>query len=270
MVKKTSRTKVVRQIKETMNYKMFDRSDDNRITDVKTHRNLQKALSKYGWIPGIPLVANRNGSNRLIVKDGQHRLEIAEILGIPVCYVEEPISFDIAEINSTAKSWTIKDRVEKYSTEGKEQYQKGLEFSSTWNVPLSKSFALLGGVTMLSNLQPSFNEGRFKIKDEEWATNVALLHNQLISVSRHCKGSRLLLACMAIFRVPEFDPIRMVNNAERCREKLVSFSTRDAYLAMLEDVYNFGRKNMFGLKAAAIMTMKDRSMIKQKKKEKTV
>jgi hypothetical protein len=64
---------------------------------------------------------------------------------------------------------------------------------------------------------------------------------------------------MAITRVEEFDARRLIQNAERCREKLVAFSTREAFLDMLETVYNFGRNKLVGLKALATMALRDRN-----------
>jgi len=52
----------------------------------------------------------------------------------------------------------------------------------------------------------------------------------------------------------------MISNAGRCREKLVSYSTKEAYLDMLEDIYNFGRKNLLALKISAQQAMRDRAV----------
>lgn len=68
---------------------------------------------------------------------------------------------------------------------------------------------------------------------------------------------------MSVCRVPDFDAGRLLQCAARCRERLVSYSTRDAYLGMLEEVYNFGRKQLFGLKSAAVMAMRDRFPIRE-------
>jgi hypothetical protein len=52
----------------------------------------------------------------------------------------------------------------------------------------------------------------------------------------------------------------LIGGAERCREKLVSYSTRDAYLDLLESVYNFGRKQLVSLKLPAIEAMRKRNV----------
>lgn len=72
------------------------------------------------------------------------------------------------------------------------------------------------------------------------------------------KGARLTEACMAACRVPGFDAKRLLAGAERCRERLVPYATRDAYLDLLETLYNWGRKQLVGLKALAVMALRER------------
>lgn len=68
---------------------------------------------------------------------------------------------------------------------------------------------------------------------------------------------------MAACRVDGFEVERFIRGAERCREKLVAYSTRDANLEMMEEVYNFGRttKNLVPLKHLAIQAMRERSAV---------
>jgi hypothetical protein len=73
---------------------------------------------------------------------------------------------------------------------------------------------------------------------------------------------------MAVCRVEEFDPERLLHNAAKCRDKLVSYSTRDAYLGMLEQIYNFNRRQLVGLTALATMAMRERSATVASKKNK--
>lgn len=81
------------------------------------------------------------------------------------------------------------------------------------------------------------------------------------------RNTRFVEACMRVCRVEGFDSKRMLAGAERCREKLLSYSTMEAYLEMLEEVYNFGRKQLVGLKAAAMMAMRERNAIGKTRKD---
>ncbi len=253
---------VIRKIYRTTNYRLFQRSDENRPTDMKKHRRLLISMTKYGWIPSFPMVCRRDAENRLIVRDGQHRLVLAEKLGLSVHWVLEPIEFDIAVINCGAKPWVLRDYAEKYAANGVEPYRRGLDFAQQHKLPIGKAFALLGGTTTFNNVEPEFTDGTFKVKDQGWADAVAGLYSQMATLSPMLRNESFLAGCMAVCRVQEFDVGRLLRNAARCREKLVSYSTRDAYLDMLEAVYNWGRAKLFGLKTAAINAMRERNAAK--------
>jgi hypothetical protein len=124
---------------------------------------------------------------------------------------------------------------------------------------------LLSGRTSFRDCD-EFTSGGFKVKDRAWADSVAGTYGPMVKMSPEMKNARFLEACMCACRVPEFETKRLLQNAARCREKLASFSTRDAYLTMLEEVYNFGRSKLFGLKAAAMMVMRERNPIQQSRK----
>lgn len=256
--KATSRTRS-RKVNVTKNYRLFERSADNRQTKLKGRGKLIASLKTYSWLHSMPLSAYRNGDKKLIVKDGQHRLDIAAELGIPVPWVEEPIDFDISVVNSTAKIWQPIDHAEKWAAAGKREYQEGIEFAQRYKIAVGLSFALLSGTFHYSNVIDSFTRGTYKIKDRDWANRVAGIYSQMVALSPSLRRATFLQACAAVCRVPEFKEKRLLTCANRCRDKLASYSTRDAYLAMLEEVYNYGHKTMLGLKSSAIMVMRARN-----------
>lgn len=248
-----------RKIQATKNYRLFSRSDDNRPVDIKKHKKLLESMKKYGFLGCFPIVCFRDDKGTLIVKDGQHRLTIAESLGLAVHWVEEPVDFDIAEINTTAKIWQMKDYAERFAQSGIEAYQRGLDFAKDYKLPICIAFSMLAGNTGFTNIKDEFISGDFQIKDESWATSVARIYSPLCIMSPSVCNARFLEACMAVTRVPAFEDRRLLSNAERCREKLVSYSHRDAYLQMIEDIYNYGRKQLVPLKLQAVTVMRERS-----------
>jgi hypothetical protein len=246
-------------IRCTRDYRLFVRSTDNRVTDLKKHRRLKESMEQYGFLPSFPIVCHKNGSSIRQVKDGQHRLAIAESLGLPVWYVDEEVDFDVARVNSTAKVWTTQDYALKFSNNGVAAYTEGLEFAKQYKLPVGIAFAMLGGTTHFKNVDPAYVNGQFKVKDRAWANDVAGIYAPMVEMAPRLRNKAFLSACMAACRVSEFEAKRLLQNASRCREKLVNYSTRDACLSMLEEVYNFGRSKLFGLKTAAEMTMRERS-----------
>ncbi len=259
-----------KKIQSTRNYRLFERhTSENRPLDIKKHRKLHDSMKRYGFLESFPIVCHRNGDNHLIVKDGQHRLLIAETLSLPVHWVEEKVDFDVAVINCAAKIWGLRDYAQKFVANGHKAYQEGLDFSEDHGVPIGTAFALLAGTTSFGNCQNQFVDGTFKVRDRSWADAVAGIYAPLSLMAPALKNNRFVEACMAVCRIKDFDPKRLLANAERCREMLVSYSTRDAYLDMMETIYNFHRKQLVGLKTLAVMAMRERNVGRLKAKAKT-
>lgn len=254
-IRKSTETKV----RVTTNYRLFGNSADNRTLDVKRHKKLKESMKLYGFLACFPIICCRGKDKKLIVKDGQHRLAFAEELGLPVHWIEETIDFDVAIINNTPRVWALRDYAEMHSTQGRAVYQEGLAFAESHRLPVGMAFALLAGTTTFSNIQPAFVKGTFVIKDRTWADAVAGIYVPLVTLNRRLRTARMLEACMAVCRVKTFQAARLIQGAERCRDKLVPYSTREAYLEMLESIYNFGRSKLFPLKVEAVMAMKRRS-----------
>lgn len=262
----TAKNKSQSPVKITKNYRLFSRDGENRPLDMGKRKLLIASMKKHGFLPCYPIVCYRNGNKILFIKDGQHRLAVAESLELPVYWMETLINFDVAQVNCTQKTWQAIDYARKYADNGVVSYQKGLAFVEQYRLPVSRAFALLAGTVSYGNIKEAFVSGKFKIKDKPWAESVASLYLQTTALSPgSLRNATFLGAIMAVCRVKEFNPERFLKNAKRCRDRLVSYSTRDAYLTMMEEVYNFGRKTMLGLKSLSIMAMRDRDAIKTKK-----
>lgn len=249
------------KVNATKNYRLFARSDENRALVPEKHKRLLESMKQYGFLPEFPIVCYRDKNKNLVVKDGQHRLSIAETLGLTVHWVEESAPWDVAMVNSTARGWVPFDYAERYARQGKRDYEEGIEFMRAHGIPIGISFALLGGTTTFSNVQRDFLEGTFKVKDRKWAAAVAAVYGPFTVASKACRNARFIEACMAVCRIEGFSADRLLQNLGRCRDKLGAFASRDAYLEMLETIYNFGRKTLFALKNEAIMAMRRRNAV---------
>lgn len=252
------------KVNVTRNYRLFARSDDNRALVPHKHKRLMESMKLYGFLPEFPIVCYRDANKQLVVKDGQHRLSIAETLSLPVYWVEETCKWDVALVNSTPGIWIPLDYAQRYARQGKKDYEEALEFMASHRLPVGLAFALLAGTTSFGNLRRAFLTGEFRIKDREWADAVAEIYVPFAAASRHCRHARFAEACMAVCRVKGFEPRRLLQNLSRCRDKLAAYSNRDAYLEMLEEIYNFGRKTLYALKNEAIMAMRSRNFATKK------
>lgn len=255
------------KISVTKNYRLFGRSAENRPLDLKKHRKLEESMKEYGFLSCFPIVCLRGSEKELVVKDGQHRLAIAETLGLPVYWVEDTVDFDVAKINNAAKGWVVVDYARKFASNGIKDYEEGLRFAETHHLPAGIAFAMLGGYTGFTAVRSAYESGRFKIKDRAWAEAVANLYVPTCRLSHSVSNARFLHACMMACRVKEFDANRFLHNAERCREKLVQFGSTDAYLQMMEEVYNFNRSKMLPLRVFAQTAMRERNAVVKKRQQ---
>lgn len=242
-----------KKINHTSNYDLFHYGDDNRPLAMEQHGSLLESMRKYGFLSSFPISVVRDRKGRLIVKDGQHRLAIARQLGIGVYWIEEEVDYDVAEVSTTSKAWKPLDYAKKYATQGLPDYIEALDFATDRKIVPSIAFALLSGRgTFNSEVRAEFQSGEFRVTHRAWADNVARLFVGMTQVNRKLRASNFMLACAAVCRVPDFDCARMLSAAAKCREKLGQYSTRDAFLAMLESVYNFNRSAKVPLKFLAI------------------
>lgn len=249
------------KVNVTSNYRLFHNVIENRDLELPKHRKLRLSMQEYGFLASFPIVCIRNAALQLEVRDGQHRLAIAETLGLPVYWIEETVDFDIAKVNSTQKPWTILDYAANFSKRGVKSYSDLIEFSEKHGIGISLSACLLTGSLTFGNFSDQFYRGDFRITELNLAHNVAILFSEFLRADKRLKSARLVEALVASARVNGFDSDRLAGNVSRCQSKLKPYSTRDAYLGMLEEVYNYHQPKLVPLKMNAIQAMRARNPV---------
>lgn len=254
------------RILKTKKYGLFKRCTDNRPCEPERRKALMHSMKKYGWLASFPMSCKLD-KGVLIVKDGQHRLAIAEILQIEVVYVLESVDFDVAEVNSAQKTWVTADYAMRWANQGKEEFAKVLAFHEENRVPLGQAFAILAGTSSFSNVNESVKNGTYKITDLPYAESIVSIYKAFINASETINRGRILEACIMICRVPGFNTSRLIGGINKCRDKLVAYSTVDANLRMIEEIYNHGRQMTVPLKFEAESAMKQRNLANLKRKK---
>lgn len=252
-------------IRATKDYSLFDTSPDNRQLHIKKHKKLEASIKKYGCLPYWPIVVHRNGTGKMKILDGQHRLAFAEAQGLPVYFIVADQEFDIAEINNTQKVWQLLDYVEVFSAQGKRDYAEALDFSQEHGLCLGRALAVLAGNTTVSAVKDDVERGTYKIKDREYARRVASTYCPAVALEKSIRKDTFLDACMAACRVDDFEPNRFIEGAKKCRSKLINYSDKDSFLQMMEDIYNHNRRTLFPLRIKAIEVMRSRKIGKKDK-----
>jgi hypothetical protein len=250
-------------IASTKNYSLFDRSRENRPVNLSNRHRLRASMKEYGWLKAFPMFAQRTTNGRLIIIDGQHRFEIAKELGVAVRYIVDETKVDVVKLQGGA-SWVPKDYAGSFAQRGLKDYERVIEFAEKHNVPLTTAAALLAGTVCFGNVNTSFRDGSYKVKDELFADRVATIFSHMNAYGRFTSKRSCVDAIAACCRVGFFDVRRFLNNVKRCPEKLQPYATRDAVLLMMEEIYNYAQSKRVGLKAAAENAMRTRSAVGKK------
>lgn len=255
------------KLQRTRNYSQFAFSKDNRDVDMLNmkyqHNNLRKSMQQYGFLPSFPLMVSAvNG--KFIIKDGQHRFTFARELGLDVYFVVDETDIDVSEINQAQASWSVLDFAQRWSSSGRKDYWEAMAFSEKQGIPLSVAAAMLAGTTSFGNIALKFRDGSFRVTNRGFADNVANCYNALCSIKRGIRNSRLLAALYSCCLVDYFDAALFVKKAAKRTDLVVSCGTREAFLAMIDDIYNYGRNSRVPLAFDADAAVRARTPIKRK------
>lgn len=249
----------MKKINTTKNYGLFSLSQVNRPIDLKKHAGLKASMLEYGFLEEFPIVCLRDDNKNLIVWDGQHRFTIAQMLGLPIHWVEATSEFNVSKVNGGQRAWVPRDHAESWSRQGRQDYTELLLFCDQNNVSTGRGASLLAGTATFNNIIKSFIAGDFKIVDKTFAQQVAMSFTSITRINKLCNSARLIEALMAVHRVAEVDPERLAERIAKCPEMIKQHGTRDAYLTMIEDIYNFRKQTTLPVKFLAEKEMRLRN-----------
>lgn len=102
-------------IQRTTYYSQFRSISSNREVDMTHVRHLAEAIRNNNLLHLNPIIVNQD----LQIIDGQHRLEAAEQLKVPIYYVVDDgiKKTDIALLNSNQKNWSVMDYINYWTVE---------------------------------------------------------------------------------------------------------------------------------------------------------
>lgn len=238
------------KLQRTKDYSKFTFAKGNR--DVTPHRlrpqhkALKESMKKYGWLPFEPIgVYPENG--KLVITEGQHRFTFARELGLEIFYVIHEGAVDIAEINQCSATWSTKDYCKKWVADGHPEYQKAADFADQYGLSITVAFSMLAGTYCWGNVKQRFVQGDYKITNEKFATRVASLYKRLCLLNKDAKHQQCVNAIWACCLVPYFEDERLVRAATNRPEMIARAGTRQAWLEVLQEIYNFASRSKMPL-----------------------
>jgi hypothetical protein len=232
-------------IRTTKNYSRFKRLTGNRpINKAHKARLIESMRQNYRF---TVVTVNENYE----VIDGQHRIECAEELGLPVHYVvcKGYGLNDVQQLNANLKRWTTDDYLQGYCQMGMRDYLIYRDFKNTYKFGHNECMCLLSGIYK-GDLFINFKNGNFTIVDHAKAVDIA---EKIISLEELYPGVRrrtFVFAMIELLKLPQFDFSRFKSKLERQRSKMHDCTSVDQYKDLIEVIYNHYTSDKVNLRFA--------------------
>lgn len=221
---------------QTTDYNLFQSIASNRELNEAHVLNLMKSISEENLLHVNPIVVN--GHYEVI--DGQHRLEAATRLGIPIYYIrsETVTKRNIASLNSIAKKWLPVDYINYWKMEGVAEYSTLSRFLNAHpKIQVSSALNLLhpeGARDM-----EAFRAGRIQVGNYAQALQIATILEDFAGLCDFAYSHGFIVAMSQLFRTGLYDHKLMLTKLEYQRRNLVKCVGVKQYVEMLSEIYNY-------------------------------
>tara|TARA_R100000908_G_scaffold28528_1_gene13003 strand:+ start:448 stop:1218 length:771 start_codon:yes stop_codon:yes gene_type:complete len=227
----------------TKQYDIFCFLDGNRNIN-KLHVNRLKQSMKQKYLFTLIMV-NEN----LEVIDGQHRLEACKQLQLPVRYIIAD-GYGLAEVqrlNANSKTWNADDYMNGYCNLGFKNYIIYRDYKNKYGFGHNETQALLTGRFTRGKVT-GFNDGNFEIKNLKYSIDKA---ETIIKVAPYYKGYKrrsFIYSLMHLLEKEQFNFNEFIKKLKIQSTKLVDCINQDQYTMLIEEIYNFKRKEKVNLR----------------------
>lgn len=233
---------------ETIDYEVFQRPKCNRKIDTSVLKKLEKSIKEKNLLASKPIVVDRFFN----VIDGQHRLEVAKKLGIPIPYqVDEKCDiYDMVKLNNNQKAWTINDYLNYYChAEERPEYLKLRDFVERENLQLNIALHLLNG-TKNKDFFERFKNGHYVFPNEMQFFRViekkSMISDTIDYLKKTSSGSKTYLSRVTFYgALVEFFSMRYFTydifrkKLQYKLEMLHPCSKKGDYINIFKNIYNW-------------------------------
>lgn len=230
----------VNQVFRTSEHSMFKRNQMNRDLIPSHVNNLYKNMLVQGWLKGSYIVINKDG----FIIDGHHRLEAAIKCNIPVDYIIEDTSVDdICLLNKSARNWNIIDHLQMFVKSNNPNYVVLDRYMKNFPNFRPTEAMMLVRNTGSAQTRHQFEQGLFEVKDMklayQWGHNIMSLKPYF---DGYCK-SIFVRAMIRVLQNPQFNFDEFLHKVKLRPSMIFMCGTVDQYLEMIENIYNYRRRN---------------------------
>ena len=233
------KNKEVNKVYRTNDHTRFKKINGNRAVN-KLHLNrLIESINNDDLTHAVPIVVNE----QFEIIDGQHRFDACLFLNKPIYYIIVQGSLkEVQILNQNSKNWKSEDYIEGYCDLNMPEYiwlnafMKENKFSA-------EIAALISTKNNSGNISMFIKSGNLKISNREQANIRANYFHQYRKLFDGAYTRRFLEAVIVADKIDGFSHDKMLQKLSYQSDKLRNCTTSRAYLAMLEEIYNYRERN---------------------------
>lgn len=223
-------------MKETTDYSIFGEIDSNREVDRRHVNRLVKAIMEKNLLHLNPIIVDEY--NRVI--DGQHRLEAAKALNVPVYYIVDGSvnNSDISALNSNKKNWQMMDYINFHAVEKRPGFNVLCKFLAEHpDIPASAALALLDPDGIRNS--KAVMAGQVNVMNLEQAERIAGFLKWLRNFYDYAFNGTVISVIRKMFDHGDFDEAYFRDKIEGQPRSLVKCINARQYREMFLEIYNY-------------------------------
>jgi hypothetical protein len=235
---------------KTEDLSIFKKAEGNRDIDPGNLKKIVNSIKINNMLELRPLIVNK----KMEVIDGQHRLEAAKVLGVPVYYeisVDSTIE-DMILFNTAQKGWSTDDYVKFYASRGDENYIRVLDLAKKYDCTAANILSMstrAGGrknnTLKAGHLQFDFLEADEKIRQKMWQYSQVAEFIKLKTFEAKAYTNKITFkrSLFILFENPEFDFETFMRKLQINISKMHPCTMMSQYIQLLKEIYNYRNEN---------------------------
>jgi hypothetical protein len=234
------------QVHSTTDYHLFKSIEGNRNKNLLHINRLKKSISSNYLFTII--IVNENYE----IIDGQHRFDVVQELKLPLHYVVCN-GYGLNEVhilNQNSKTWNADDYLDGYCQLKYPHYLKYKEFKNRYALGHVESMTILGGYISNPGIDRTkiFYSGQFAIKNYAKACEIA---DKIEIISQYYGGYKrrsFVYAMLQLFKNSNFEFTELLQKLKIQPTAIVDCTNTEQYVMLIEEIYNYKRRNKVNLR----------------------
>ena len=237
--KQVQTNKEVNKVYRTNDHTRFKKINGNRAVN-KLHLNrLIESINNDDLTHAVPIVVNE----KFEIIDGQHRFDACLFLNKPIYYIIVEGSLkEVQILNQNSKNWKSEDYILGYCDLNMPEYIWLNSFMKE-NKFSAEMAALICTKYRAGNVSLVIKSGNLKISNKDESNITANYFHKYRKLFDGAYTRRFVEAIIMAENIDGFSHDKLLQKLDYQSDKLKSCTTGRAYLAMLEEIYNYKERN---------------------------